>query len=189
MDIEVLAGSLHLASVRGSPNLLTIQPRPRFWGKQYIVFTWGKKGKKMNHVQLTGRLTKDPECKKTAGNTLSVARFTLAVRRPKTKEGDPEADFLPIVCFGKLAENIAQYVHKGRLVAVSGRIQIGSYEKEGKKIYTTDIIANSIEFLSANPGQKTLPQSEQTEKAQAPSPEEALPPEELTTLSSEETPF
>ena len=79
-----------------------------------------------------------------------------------------------------MAENVAKYVHKGRLIAVTGRIQIGSYEKEGKKIYTTDIIANAVEFLSANPAPK---------QAEPETAEPKQPDAELTTLTSDETPF
>lgn len=147
----------------------------------------------MNTVYLTGRLTKDPDCRRAADGALSIARFTLAVKKTKIKEGEPEAEFIPIVCFGKLAENVAKYVHKGRLIAVTGRIQIGSYEKEGKKIYTTDIIANAVEFLSANPVQKQVePEIIVESAAEAPTPETAEPKQpdaELTTLTSDETPF
>lgn len=141
----------------------------------------------MNTVYLTGRLTKDPDCRRAADGSFSIARFTLAVKKTKIKEGEPEAEFIPIVCFGKLAENVAKYVHKGRLIAVTGRIQIGSYEKEGKKIYTTDIIANSVEFLSANPAPK---QAEPGVESTATEPVETKQPDaELTTLTSDETPF
>jgi single-strand DNA-binding protein len=79
---------------------------------------------------------------------LAITRFTLALNRPKKDGQDQGADFINIVTFGKLAENCANYLAKGRKTAVSGRINSGSYEdKDGKKVYTVDVIANSVEFL------------------------------------------
>lgn len=98
----------------------------------------------MNNVNLIGRTTRDPELKYTQGG-MAVTRFTLAINRIGKKD---EADFINIVCFNKVAENVANYISKGKLVGVEGRIQTGSYtNKEGQKIYTTDILANNIEFL------------------------------------------
>ena len=94
----------------------------------------------MNKTILIGRLTKDPELK---GNDKVYTRFTLAVDRV----GSEGADFIPIVVFGKQAENAVKYLVKGRKVAVEGRINTGSYEKDGKKVYTTDVIAERVEFL------------------------------------------
>lgn len=95
----------------------------------------------MNCVVLTGRLARDPECR-MAGEKL-VARFPLAVDR----YGDG-ADFPMIVCFEKQAETVDKYLHKGNRVAVNGRISTGSYEKpDGTKVYTTEVIANNVEFL------------------------------------------
>ena len=101
----------------------------------------------MNQVILIGNLVRDPEMKYTQAG-LAVTRFTLALNRPKKDGQDQGADFISIVTFGKLAENCANYLAKGRKTAVAGRIQTGSYEdKDGKKVYTTDVIANSVEFL------------------------------------------
>lgn len=94
----------------------------------------------MNSVTLLGRITKEIELK---GNDTKFCAFTLAVNR-KTK--DKETDFISCKAFGKTAEVLAQYVKKGQQIAIEGRIQTGSYEKEGKKIYTTDVIANSFYF-------------------------------------------
>ena len=94
----------------------------------------------MNKTILIGRLTKDPELK---GNDKVYTRFNLAVDRV----GSEGADFIPIVVFGKQAENAVKYLVKGRKVAVEGRINTGSYEKDGKKVYTTDVIAERVEFL------------------------------------------
>jgi len=102
----------------------------------------------MNSVSLTGRLTRDPEVRYGAASQTAVAKFTLAVDRQRTaREGEPTADFIGITCFGKTAELVEKYVTKGRLIGVTGRIQTGSYEKDGRRIYTTDVIADRVEFL------------------------------------------
>ena len=102
----------------------------------------------MNSVSLIGRLTRDPDVRYSAGTQTAVARFTLAVDRQRTvKEGEQSADFISIVCFGKTAELVEKYITKGRLVGVTGRIQTGSYDKDGQKVYTTDVIADRVEFL------------------------------------------
>lgn len=96
----------------------------------------------MNNVVLIGRMTKDAQLAYTASQK-AVAKFTLAIDR--IGEG---ADFIPCVAFGKQAENIEKYVKKGNKIAISGRIQTGSYEKEdGTKVYTTDVIVGSAEFI------------------------------------------
>ncbi len=109
----------------------------------------------MNSVILVGRLTKDPEVRYGAASQSANARFTLAIDRGRDRNGeDRGADFIPIVCFGKQAELVEKYLTKGRQVAVQGRIQTGSYEKDGRKVYTTDVIADRVEFLgSAQDGQ------------------------------------
>jgi single-strand DNA-binding protein len=94
----------------------------------------------MNKALLTGRVTKDPMI------TDKVARFTLAVDRRYKKEGEPTADFISCVGFGKTRDFIEKYVTKGTKYGIVGRIQTGSYEKDGQKIYTTDVIIDEIEF-------------------------------------------
>ncbi|KEI83950.1 single-stranded DNA-binding protein [Clostridium botulinum] len=102
----------------------------------------------MNKVVLIGRLTKDPELKFTPGNGTAVANFTLAVDRRFSKDGQREADFIPIVVWGKQAESTANYMSKGKLMGVSGRIQTRSYEaKDGTKRYITEVIAEEVKFL------------------------------------------
>lgn len=102
----------------------------------------------MNRVVLIGRLTKDPELRFTPGKGAAVASFTLAVDRMYKSEGQPEADFIPIVVWGKIAENTANYVSKGKLVGVSGRIQTRSYEaKDGTRRYITEVVADEVQFL------------------------------------------
>ena len=98
----------------------------------------------MNLVTLIGRLTKDPEVRYTASTQSAVAKFTLAVDRGGKDKG---ADFINCTCFGKTAELVEKYVGKGKQIAVNGRIQTGSYEKDGRKVYTTDVIVEKIEFL------------------------------------------
>lgn len=98
----------------------------------------------MNLSILTGRLTKDPAM--TASNELTIARFTLAVDRKKKDAG---ADFISCVAFGKTAEFIEKYLTKGTKVNVVGRIQTGSYEKDGRKIYTTDVVIDTVEFAES----------------------------------------
>jgi single-strand DNA-binding protein len=102
----------------------------------------------INKVALVGRLTKDPEIRYTSNNQTAVAKFTIAVNRTFKQEGQPDADFLPIVVFGKPAENCGKYIGKGRLVAVSGRIQTRSWDdNEGKRHFATEIIADEVHFL------------------------------------------
>lgn len=100
----------------------------------------------LNRVCLCGRLIKDVDLKRTETGK-AVGRFTLAVNRNfKTNDGQ-EADFINIVCFGKVAENTAQYCGKGSLVSIDGRLQTGSYEKDGQKVYFTSVIADNVTFL------------------------------------------
>jgi single-strand DNA-binding protein len=104
----------------------------------------------MNLVVIIGNLARDPEIRYGANN-LAIAKFTVAVNRFSRKGGDDAgADFIRVTAFDKQAELIEKYLSKGRKVAVEGRIQTGSYEgKDGQKIYTTDVIANRVEFLSS----------------------------------------
>ncbi|MEK5057691.1 single-stranded DNA-binding protein [Paenibacillus sp. FSL H7-0326] len=105
----------------------------------------------MNRVCLVGRLTRDPELRYTPAG-VAVTQFTLAVDRPFTNQaGDKEADFIPIVTWRQLAETCANYLKKGRLTAVEGRIQIRNYENnEGKRVYVTEVIADNVRFLEGN---------------------------------------
>lgn len=100
----------------------------------------------MNSVNLTGRLTRDPDIKYTDGGS-TIARFSLAVDRRFRQEHGPTADFPNCVAFGKTAEFIEKYFHKGMKMELTGRIQTGSYtNQEGTKIYTTDIVAEQVGF-------------------------------------------
>ena len=102
----------------------------------------------LNRVVLVGRLTKDPEFKATQ-NGVSVATFTLAVNRNfKNKNGEQQADFINVVVFRQQAENVNNYLSKGNLAGVDGRIQSRSYEnKEGQRVYVTEVLADSVQFL------------------------------------------
>ena len=114
----------------------------------------------MNKVLLLGRLTKDPETHK-AGET-TVTRFSIAVDRRFRKAGDEtsqSADFPSIVAFGKTAEFISKYFKQGMKIALEGRIQTGSYEKDGVKHYTTDVIAEAVEFAESKRTEDTPPPS------------------------------
>lgn len=103
----------------------------------------------MNSVAMIGRITKDPDVRYTTGSQMAVARFSIAIKRGKDNKGnDLGADYPNIVCFGKTAELVEKYLGKGRLVGITGRIQTGSYEKDGKKYYTTEVIAERVEGLS-----------------------------------------
>ena len=101
----------------------------------------------MNKVILMGRLTKDPETRQ-AGDT-TVSKFTVAVDRRVKTEGGQAADFPSVVAFGKTAEFISKYFKKGAKIAIEGRIQTGSYDKDGVKHYTTDVIAEAVEFAES----------------------------------------
>lgn len=100
----------------------------------------------MNSVQLTGRLTNDPEII-YGNNGSTVAKFSLAVNRRYKQEGQPDADFIRCVAFGRTAEFIEKYFTKGRKMDLNGRIQTGSYTKEdGTKVFTTEVVVENVEF-------------------------------------------
>ena len=118
----------------------------------------------MNTVALLGRLTQDPNIRNAS---TTVATYTLAVDRRFKKDGEPTADFIRCVSFGKAAEFAEKYFHKGIKIAITGRIQTGSYEdKDGKTIHTTDIIVESQEFAESKNASKEQEQArpEPTEK-------------------------
>ena len=101
----------------------------------------------MNTVILVGRLTRDVDLRYTQTGT-AVANFTLAVDRRQSKDREKETDFIDVVVWGKLAETCAQYIGKGRLVAVSGRLQIRPYQdKEGNRRKAAEVVADSVRFL------------------------------------------
>ena len=105
----------------------------------------------MNRVILMGRLTRDPEVRYSSGeSSMAVARYTLAIDRAIKKQGEQSADFINCVAFSKAAEFAEKYFRQGMRVLVSGRIQTGSYtNKEGQKVYTTEVIIDSQEFADS----------------------------------------
>ena len=105
----------------------------------------------MNKVIEIGRLTKDPDIRYSQGaNTTCVARYTLAVDRKFKQEGQPNADFINCIAFGKLGEFAEKYLHKGVKIAIVGRIQTGSYKnKDGNTVYTTDVVVEEQEFCES----------------------------------------
>lgn len=113
----------------------------------------------MNKVNLIGRMTKDPDTR-NAGQT-TLAKFNLAVDRKYKKEGEASADFINCTAFGKTAENIGRFFNKGSQIAVSGRIQTGSYNnKDGQRVYTTDVIVEEFDFCgskNSSAGNSDLP--------------------------------
>lgn len=107
----------------------------------------------MNKCHIIGRMTKDPEVRYTQGGT-AVATFTLAVDRRVAKDKPKEADFIPCVVWGKMADGVVKnYCHKGKQVAVEGRIQVRSYDaKDGSKRYVTEVIVSELELLGKSEG-------------------------------------
>lgn len=127
----------------------------------------------MNNVQLIGRLTKDPEIRYTQSQT-AVVSFTLAVDRRFKKDGEQTADFISCKAWNKTAEFVSKYFTKGKRMAVSGRIETGSYEGKNGRVYTTEVIADNVEFVDSK------------EEKPEPTPDDWLPvPENI----QEELPF
>ena len=103
----------------------------------------------INRVVLVGRLTKDPVLRKT-GAGKSVVSFTTACDRKVKAKGQPTADFINCIAWNKVADLMAQYLHKGSLVGVEGRIQTRSYDDQsGKRVYVTEVVADSVQFLES----------------------------------------
>lgn len=114
----------------------------------------------MNKIILMGRLTKDPDVRYSQGeNPMAIARYTLAVDRKFKRDGEPNADFINCIAFGKNGEFAEKYLHKGIKIAVVGRIQAGSYaNKDGIKVYATDVVVEEHEFAeSKNASQSERP--------------------------------
>ena len=105
----------------------------------------------MNKVILMGRLTRDPDVRYSAGeNALAIARYTLAVDRRFRRDGEATADCISCVAFGRVAEFAERYFHQGIRIVVSGRIQTGSYtNREGQKVYTTEVVVEEQEFAES----------------------------------------
>lgn len=118
----------------------------------------------MNKVILMGRLTRDPEVRYSQGeNALAIARYTLAVDRRFKKDNEQTADFIPCIVFGKSAEFVEKYFRQGTKVTVCGRIQTGSYtNKDGVKVYTTDVAVEEQEFAESKANSQQNQQSNNT---------------------------
>lgn len=113
----------------------------------------------MNKIVLLGRLTRDIELRQ-AGET-SVANFSLAVNRTFKRDGEPDADFFNCVAFGKRAETLAQYVHKGNQLAIEGHVQMGQYtNKDGVNVKTFDVMVDGFDFIGGKSEQTTKSESE-----------------------------
>ena len=119
----------------------------------------------MNKVIEIGRLTKDPEIRYSQGaSSTCIARYTLAVDRKIKRDGEPTADFINCIAFGKLGEFAEKYLRQGIKIAVVGRIQTGSYtNKDGQKVYTTDVVVEEQEFCES----KSSNQSQSNDRPQA----------------------
>lgn len=121
----------------------------------------------MNKVELLGRLTKDVELRYSQGaQTMAIARFTVAINRRVAADRQQTADFIGCIAFGKTAENIDKYFHKGNQIAVVGRIQTGSYtNKDNQKVYTTDVVVDEFDFV--DPKGTVQPQEPHEQAVQA----------------------
>lgn len=126
----------------------------------------------MNKVILMGRLTRDPDVRYSQGaNATAVARYTLAVDRRFRREGEPTADFINCVSFGRTAEFAEKYFRQGLKIVVTGRIQTGSYtNRDGVKVYTTDIVVEEQEFAESKATSESHYQSGGYQSGPAPSP-------------------
>jgi single-strand DNA-binding protein len=115
---------------------------------------------KMNKVVLMGRLTRDAEVTYSNGGELAIARYTLAVDR-RYKRDEQSADFIRCVAFGKSAEFAEKYLHQGTKIVLEGRIQTGSYQdKDGKTVYTTEVVVESQEFAESKKSQEQTNENE-----------------------------
>lgn len=120
----------------------------------------------MNRVNLIGKLVRDPDIRYSQGTTpMAVAKFTLAVDRKFKKQGDEQtADFLPCIAFGKTAEFVEKWFAKGMRAGISGHLQTGNYtNKDGVKVYTTDVIIDDIEFTESKKTSDEVKQAEPTD--------------------------
>ena len=138
----------------------------------------------INRVVLVGRMTKDPVLRKT-GTGASVTSFTVACDRRIKTEGQPTADFINCVCWNKVADNTAQFTHKGSLVGVEGRIQTRNYEDQtGKRVYVTEVVCDSVQTLvrSNTEGQSNYQPSYQ---ASAPADNSGYTPDSLTSYDND----
>lgn len=126
----------------------------------------------MNKVILMGRLTRDPEVRYSSGeNALAIARYTLAVDRRFRKDNEASADFIGCVAFGKAGEFAEKYLRQGTKIAITGRIQTGSYtNREGQKVYTTEVVVEDQEFAESKAASQNNSQDSTGNRQQPPPP-------------------
>lgn len=141
----------------------------------------------INRVVLVGRLTRDPELRYTP-NGVPVTSFTLAVNRTFTnQQGEREADFINCIVWRKQAENVANFLKKGSLAGVEGRIQTRSYEnQEGRRVYVTEVVCDSVQFLEPKGSGSPSPQGQYNFYDDAPSP---MPSQPRPTPERDQNPF
>lgn len=140
----------------------------------------------MNQVELIGRLTRDPELRYSTGpNQIAVCRFSLAINSGFGE--NKRTDYPNIVVFGRIAENCEKYLSKGSLIAVVGRIQTGSYtNRDGNKVYTTEVVASSTQFLSTSKNQNNI--AGDMHEQSAPEAESGMP-SGFTSMEDDDIPF
>lgn len=139
----------------------------------------------MNQIILIGRLTRDPELRYIAGSGTAVAQFAIAVDREFAKDGKKETDFIDIQVWGKSAENCANYLSKGSLVAVNGSLRIETYDKDGERRKATKINANRVQFLDSK-NKSDNGKEKQFEPSFNPS---GLDPEGFEAINDDDIPF
>lgn len=120
----------------------------------------------INNVVLIGRLTKDVELRKTQ-NGKSVTSFTLAVNRTGAQDGQQDCDYINCIAWGKTADIMAQYLNKGSLIGIEGRIQTRTYQKDNRNVYVTEVLVNTLHFLETK---KTQTQQQTTQPVQQQTP-------------------
>ncbi|HIX77965.1 MAG TPA: single-stranded DNA-binding protein [Candidatus Fusicatenibacter merdavium] len=141
----------------------------------------------MNKVILMGRLTRDPDVRYSAGESATaVARYTLAVDRRFKRDGDATADFIGCVAFGRQAEFAEKYLRQGTKIAITGRIQTGSYtNREGQKVYTTDVIVEDQEFAESKSASERNSGYSASYNNPAPSPAPAASSQDMGSMSAD----
>lgn len=142
----------------------------------------------MNSVVLIGRLTRDPETRYTSATQMAVSTFAIAIDRMVKQGEEKKTDYPRITVFGKQAENCEKFLKKGRLVGIQGRLQTGSYtDKNGNTVYTTDVVADRVEFLEwgEKSEQKEQPKEEPKPKATPKETQEEFVPSGFTQIEDD----
>ena len=144
----------------------------------------------MNSVVLIGRLTRDPEVRYISESQTAVATFTVAIDRPVRSGQEKKTDFPRVTVFGRQAENCERFLAKGRLVGIQGRIQTGSYtNKDGQTVYTTDVVADRVEFLEWAGKPQGGASQQQSRPQQAPAGSDMGVPEGFQAIQDDDIPF